>query len=449
MENQNLLVGLDIGTSTIKAVVSDNGKVIGAAMSHNEGMSHGQIVDIDETAAAIKKAINELSEKAGSRINRVVTSIPVTMLQLETASGVLSVSDTGREVTNDDVKHVLNSAIKSAEHQGRSAISYLPSRFVIDGRTDVKDPRKMIAHSLAVTGILLTAPDSLLHNLNKAMEKAQVYNSFFVPAPLAVSSVALSEGERTFGSILLDLGGGTTSATVIHQGKIKYANVVLNGGIDVTKDISVVLATSQKEAESLKHDYGFADPELASSESKFVVPTVGASDQQTVDEKYLSEIINARIEQILTKIAKGLAKHDMLDLPGGIIITGGASAIQGIGELVSQGLGVKTRVYKPDQLGMRNSAYSVAYGIVNYVSKMTDIEFLATDVIYQTKLIQPEEDVQKPTIQEQSRPVGEKLSEEAYNKNSKLNILASKDKNKQDKKENKKNFKDFIKKFFD
>lgn len=149
------------------------------------------------------------------------------------------------------------------------------------------------------------------------------------------------------------MGGGITTATVIHEGQIKYANIDLEGGSDITNDISVVLSTSKKDAEQIKLDYGFALPSLASENDKFAVKSVGADGQKMVDEVYLSEIINARLVQTITRIGKGLAKHEALKLPGGIIITGGSSLLQGIDNLVANGLNVKARIYQPDQMGMR------------------------------------------------------------------------------------------------
>ncbi|MBA1394283.1 cell division protein FtsA, partial [Lactobacillus sp. XV13L] len=213
-------------------------------------------------------------------------------------------------------------------------------------------------------------PTSSLHNIKKAIERAGYQNNFFVPTPLAIASVALTEGERTFGSIIVDSGGGVTTATVIHNGQIKYANIDFEGGGDISRDVSVVLSTSKKDAEQIKLDYGYADPALASSKNKFAVNSVGTNGQQMVDEVYLSKIINARITQTISRIEKGLVKHDALKLPGGIIITGGNSLLQGFDNLVANTLHVKTRVYQPDQIGMRNPVYSAAYGIVNYAYKM-------------------------------------------------------------------------------
>ena len=155
MENSNLLVGLDIGTTSIKAVVADSGKVIGAVTTPNSGMRHGQIVDIDQTAAAISRALKSVAEKTNAKIYSVVAGIPVGMLQLETATGFSNVGEQGQEVSNGDVKRAIQSAIKSAAKDNRDAITFLPSRFLIDGKTEVDDPRKMIARSLGEVAFCL------------------------------------------------------------------------------------------------------------------------------------------------------------------------------------------------------------------------------------------------------------------------------------------------------
>ena len=445
-------MGLDIGTTSVKAVVADAGKVIGAVTTPNTGMRHGKIVDIDQTANAISRALKEIAEKTNANIYRVVTGIPVGMLQLETATGLTNVGENGQEVGNADVKRVLQAAVKSAVKDGREPISFLPSRFMIDGKTDVDDPRKMIAHSLAVQGILLTAPSGALHNIKKAIERAGYSNNFFVPTPLAIASVALDEGERTFGSIILDLGGGITTATVIHEGQIKYANIDLEGGSDITNAISVVLSTSKKDAEQIKLDYGFALPSLASENDKFAVKSVGADGQKMVDEVYLSEIINARLVQTITRIGKGLAKHEALKLPGGIIITGGSSLLQGIDNLVANGLNVKARIYQPDQMGMRTPIYAAAYGIVNYAYKMSDIDYLVASAIYGNNILGELEEAEQENVKISKRPASTSETEpkEAYNRHKMpRSEKASEDKEENNTKNNSKGIKNFFKKFFD
>ncbi|AGQ23353.1 cell division protein FtsA [Lactobacillus helveticus CNRZ32] len=432
--------------------MADSGKVIGAVTTPNSGMRHGQIVDIDQTAVAISRALKGVAEKTNAKIYSVVAGIPVGMLQLETATGFANVGEEGQEVSNEDVKRTIRSAIHAAAKDDREAITFLPSRFLIDGKTEVDDPRKMIARSLGVTGILLTAPTGSLHNIKKAIERAGYHNNFFVPTPLAISSVALNESEKTFGSVIIDLGGGVSTATVIKEGQIKYANIDLEGGSDITNDISAVLSISKRDAEQIKLDYGFADPQFASKNDKFAINSVGSNGQQMIDEVYLSEIINARLEQILTRLGKGLAKHNALKQPGGIVITGGTSLLQGIDSLTANGLNVKARIYQPDQIGMRNPIYTAAYGIVNYSYKMLEVDYLVNSVIYGFGQNVVEEPVSKPkTSKNSKRTVSNSESEtkEAYNRNK----MSARDDSSTDEENNNQEktngLKSFFKKFFD
>ncbi|GBG04671.1 cell division protein FtsA [Lactobacillus rodentium] len=455
MDKTGLLVGLDIGTTSVKTVVADTSsnelRVIGAASSPTKGMRHGKIVDIDQTASSISSALKKVAEKTNSKIYRVVTGIPVGMLRLDSASGLINIGEKGQEVGDSDVKRVLASAISSATKEGQEPIAFLPNKFLIDGKTDVDDPRKMIAHSLEVHGILLTAPAADLHNIRKAIERAGYQNNFFVPTPLAIASVALDEGERTFGSIILDLGGGTTTATVIHENKIKYATIDLEGGNDITKDISVVLNTSKKEAEKIKQEFGYADPELTSPDNQFPVNVVGENAPQMVDEEYLSEIINARLEQILARIGKGLDAHDAFRLPGGVTITGGTSVLQGTDDIVKDVYDVKARIFQPNQIGLRNPLYAASFGVVKYAYDLADIDYLVNSVIYNTPVTVSssveEKTPEKMKFFKRVQSNSEIAGKEDYNKDT----VASKQKNNnaRDNKKNKKGLGDFFKKFFD
>lgn len=459
MDNNNLIVGLDIGSTSIKAVVAnaqaDSMQIIGAVAQPAKGMRHSKIVDIDQAAESIAVAIDSVSKKINSKIYRVVTGIPVGMLQLKSATGLINISQKGQEVSDTDVKKVLQAAIKSATTTERQPITFLPSKFLIDGKTDVDDPRKMIAHSLAVYGILLTAPTTDLHNIRKAIERAGYQNNFFVPTPLAIASVALDEGERTFGSVILDLGGGTTTATVIHENKIKYANIDLEGGIDITKDISIVLGTSKKDAEQVKLDYGFADPNLASKTDKFAVNVVGKNDQEMIDEVYLSEIIAARLDQIFNHIGKGLSANEAFKLPGGVVITGGSSLLQGIDNLIHEKFNVKSRIFQPDQMGLRNPIYSASFGIVNYAYNLADIDYLVNNVIYGDNMLGVNEiestsrETQNLKIFKRHNSIRETQPKEDYNKTKAASAKGAMQNANNTKKEEKRGIREFFKKFFD
>lgn len=453
MDNSNLLVGLDIGTTRIKAVIADTTsqgmQVIGAVSEPTQGMRHGKIVDIDQTASSINQALKNLAQKTNSKIYRVVTGIPIGLLQLQTASAQINIDDKGREINDQDVKRVLAKAIGDNLQEGKSAIAFLPNRFLIDGKTDVHDPRNMLAHSLQVSGILLTTPANDLHNIRKAIERAGYQNNFFVPAPLAIARVALQEAEGTFGAIILDLGGGTSTATVIRGDKITYARIDAEGGDNVTHDISVALNTSRRDAEQVKLDFGFAEPELTSSDDKFPVNVVGETEPQMIDEHYLSEIINARLQQIFNRIGKGLAKNNSFKVPGGIVVTGGASNLQGIADLINKDYGVKVRIYQPDQMGLHNAMFAAAYGIVSYAYQLADIDYLVNSVIYGGQTTNDAVASSRRKIFKRRSQEDEIADEEDYNEKEAASSKETAQRGQHEADRHKKGIRDFFKKFFD
>lgn len=464
MNNSSLIVGLDIGTTNVKAVVADASssqlKIIGAASVPTLGMDHGNIVDIDQTASAVATVLSSAEEKTNTKINRVVTAIPASMLQLESTSGVINIAQDSREINDADVQAVTAAALSAGVRSGREAIAFLPTKFRVDNEDKIIDPRKMIGMSLEVKGILVTAPKASLHNIKRAIERAGYTNNFFVAAPLAVANVALDEGEQTFGTILMDIGGGQSTATVIRDKKIVYASINNNGGVDITRDISIVLNSSLSEAEKVKTSFGIADPQMASESDEVPVNVVGKDSPDMISEKYLSEIINARLEEILEHLGSGLKNHHAFDLPGGIVITGGTSALPGIDQLIADTYQVNARIYTPDQMGLRDSKYATGYGIVNYAYDLHDIDFLVNSVLSANNLdefnTEPNstEPKQSNKFFKRLQSDNENDGKEAYNDAK----LASKQKpekqektkpEKTKKNKEKKGVKEFFKKFFD
>lgn len=199
--------------------------------------------------------------------------------------------------------------------------------------------------------------------------------------PLALSTVALSDGERDFGTVLLDLGGGQTTAAVVHDHKLKYTYVDQEGGKFVTKDISVVLNTSLENAEKIKRNYGYAASYLASKEDLFPVEVVGKTDKVQVSGEYLGEIIEARLTQIFTKLKDALEQIDALGLPGGIVITGGMAALPGVKELAEDVFDVNIKIFIPQQMGLRHPSFTQAIGLVQYMTVRSEIELVVKGVL--------------------------------------------------------------------
>ncbi|KJW12294.1 cell division protein FtsA [Levilactobacillus spicheri] len=380
MDNSGMYVGLDIGTTSIKVIVAENVKgqmnVIGVGNERSNGVSRGVIVDIDKAAEAIQRAVRQAEEKASIEIHDVIVGIPANMLKIETCNGMIAIDDQSREITGRDVRNVAAAALIQSLPPEREVVDILPDEFVVDGFDGIKDPRGMVGVRLELHGTLFTGPKTIMHNTRKAVEQAGLRLRGTVINPMAQGMMVMNDGEQDFGTILIDLGGGQATAAVIHDHQLKYIDVDQEGGQFITKDISVVLNTSLDSAEKLKRDYGYADSTQASDEDEFPVDVVGQSQPTPISEKYLAEIIEARLDQIFKRLRRNLDKVQALELPGGIVLTGGVAALPGITELASDEFDTNVRVYIPDQMGLRHPSFTLALALVNYFGGLSEIDLL-------------------------------------------------------------------------
>ncbi|AEV95081.1 cell division protein FtsA [Pediococcus claussenii] len=395
MGNSGIYVGLDIGTTSIKVIVAEYVKgqmnVIGVGSERSDGMNRGVIVDIDKAAFAIRKAVESAERKANIQIQEVVAGIPANLLKIESCRGMIAISDSSREINNQDVINVSNAASLHNLPPEQEVVDVLPDEFIVDGFDGIKDPRGMVGVRLEMTGSLLTGPKTIIHNLKRAINQAGLDVIDVVVNPLALGKTILNDGEQDFGTIVMDLGAGQTTAAVIHDHYLKYTCVEQEGGQYITKDISVVLNTSLENAEKIKREYGYAMSSEASQDS-FPVNVVGQNDPVAVSEEYLSEIIEARLEQTLDNVKERLASVGALEMPGGIVITGGGAALPGIVELVADVFGLNTKIYSPDQMGLRHPAFAQALSLLEYETNLSEVDILVKSAMVSTARVVPEQE---------------------------------------------------------
>lgn len=381
MVKSGFFTGLDIGTSSVKVLVAeytDNEmNVIGVSSVKSAGVKDGIIVNIDVAAGAIKKALEQAEERSGIRIDRVNVGLPANLLQIEPTQGMIPVTTDSQEITDLDVENVVKSALTKSMTPEREVISFIPEEFVVDGFQGIKDPRGMMGIRLEMRGILYTGPRTILHNLRKTVERAGVQVENIVISPLALTRSVLNEGEREFGATVIDLGGGQTTVAVMRNQELQYTNIYQEGGDYITKDISKVLTTSQSIAENLKFNYGIAYPQDASDKEKFTVEVIGESTPVEVTERYLSEVISARLRQIFDRVRQDLERTRALDLPGGVVLVGGGAILPGIAELAQEVLGANTKLFVPNQIGIRNPAFASVISFVEYVGGLEEVEKIA------------------------------------------------------------------------
>ena len=384
MTRNGFFTGLDIGTSSIKVLVAElvDGEVnvIGVSNAKSKGVKDGIIVDIEAAATAIKSAISQAEEKAGISITSVNVGLPANLLQVEPTQGMIPVTSDTKEITDQDVENVVKSALTKSMTPDREVITFVPEEFVVDGFQGIRDPRGMMGVRLEMRGLLYTGPRTILHNLRKTVERVGVQVDNVIISPLAIVNSVLNEGEREFGATVIDMGGGQTSVATIRNQELQYTNVYQEGGDYVTKDISKVLKTSKKIAEGLKLNYGEAYPQLASKET-FQVEVIGEVEPVEVTEEYLAQIISARLKHIFEQIKQDLERRHLLDLPGGIALIGGNAILPGIVELAQEVLGVRVKLYVPNQVGIRNPAFAHVISLSEFAGSLTEINVLAQRAI--------------------------------------------------------------------
>ena len=385
MAKTGMYVGLDIGTTSVKVIVAEyvdsQMNIIGVGNAKSEGINRGIVVDIDKTVQAIQRAVGQAEEKAGIKIRQVSVGLPANLLEVEDCQGMIAVSGESKEISNEDVRNVASAALVRSVPPERQIISIQPQEFTVDGFEGIKDPRGMIGVRLEMFGHVFTGPKTIIHNIRKCVEKAGLVVAELVIAPLALTETILSDGEKDFGTIVIDVGGGQTTTAVMHDKQLKFTHVNQEGGEFVTKDISTVLNTSFNNAEALKINYGDAYPARTSASEEFPVDVIGKSEPVKIDERYLSEIIEARMEQIFNKSKEVLEEIDALELPGGIVLTGGAASIPGIVDLAQEIFGVTVKLYVPNHMGLRNPVFTNVISIVNYSANLNEVYQLAKGAV--------------------------------------------------------------------
>lgn len=406
MANTGMYVGLDIGTTSVKVIVAEyvdrQMNIIGVGNAKSEGINRGIVVDIDKTVQAIQRAVGQAEEKAGIKIRQVSVGVPANLLEVENCQGMIAVSGESKEITDEDVRNVASAALVRSVPPERQIIAIQPQEFTVDGFEGIKDPRGMIGVRLEMFGLLFTGPKTIVHNIRKCVEKAGLVIGEMVITPLALTETILSDGEKDFGTIVIDIGGGQTTTAVMHDKQLKFTHVNQEGGEFITKDISTVLNTSFNNAEALKINYGDAFPARTSASEEFPVDVIGKSEPVKIDERYLSEIIEARMEQIFNKSKEVLDEIDALELPGGIVLTGGAASIPGVVELAQEVFDVNVKLYVPNHMGLRNPVFTNVISIVDYSANLSEVYQLAKSAVTGEKTPQVQQTVsyQQEVVQE-------------------------------------------------
>jgi cell division protein FtsA len=371
---ENLIVGLDIGTTKIGVVVAEQSEdgvdVVGIGTHPSRGLRKGVVVDIDATVESIKAAVEEAELMGDCEITSVYAGIAGGHIRGFNSHGIVAVKD--REVSEGDVRRVIDAAKAVAIPMDREVIHVIPQEFVIDDQDGIREPLGMSGVRLEAKIHIVTAAVTSAQNIVKCANRAGLNVIDIVLEPLASAEAVLSRDERDLGVCLIDIGGGTTDLAVFADGSITHTSVLALGGNHVSNDIAVGLRTPFEEAERIKKKFGVATARLLGSDDILTVPSVGGRRPREVSRKLLCEIIEPRVEEILSLARRELAQAHLEDrIPCGLVLSGGCAALAGIGELAEEIFESPVRVGLPAHVGglqdvVRDPMYATGVGLVLY-----------------------------------------------------------------------------------
>ena len=370
--NNELIVGLDIGTTKICAVVAEQTEtgidVVGIGTHPSTGLRKGVVIDIDATVASIKHAVEEAELMADCEITSVYAGIAGGHIRAFNSHGVVAVKD--GEVHEIDVKRVIDAAKAVAIPMDREVIHVIPQEFIIDEQDGIREPLGMSGVRLEAKIHIVTAAVTSAQNIVKCCNKAGLNVIDIVLEPLASAEAVLSTDERDLGVCMLDIGGGTTDIAVFGDGSIKQTSVLGLGGYHLSNDIAVGLRTPFDEAERIKKKFGLAAARYLPGDDVITVPSVGGRRPREVSRKILCEIIEPRVEEVLTLAHQEIMRSGLEDkIPSGVVLTGGASALAGLQELAEEIFEAPVRLGLPSHIGglqdvVRSPMYATGVGLV-------------------------------------------------------------------------------------
>ncbi|OGW14574.1 MAG: cell division protein FtsA [Nitrospinae bacterium RIFCSPLOWO2_12_FULL_45_22] len=375
---ENTIVGLDIGTTKICAIIADRGvdgqmEIIGIGKYPSKGLRKGMVVNIESTVESIRNAVKEAELMAGIEIDSVYAGIAGAHIKGINSQGIVAVKS--KEVSRVDIDRVIDAAKAVAVPMDRRVLHVLPQEFTIDGQDGIREPLGLSGIRLEGAVHIVTGASSAATNIVKCVNLAGLEVKTIVLEPLASGEATLTPDEKELGVALVDIGGGTTDIAVFRQGSIRHTAVLDVGGSHITNDIAIGLRTPPLEAEKLKRDYGVAYSALVREDGEIQVPSVGGRDSRMLSRKVLSEIIEPRVEEIYRLVDQELIRSGCKDLlASGIVITGGSTIMEGMTELAEEIF--ELPVHRGIPIGIKGLAdivrspiYATAVGLVLYGSK--------------------------------------------------------------------------------
>ncbi|MDD5451524.1 MAG: cell division protein FtsA [Desulfovibrionales bacterium] len=370
----DIIVGLDIGTTKICAVVGEvkenTIKIVGVGSHPSIGLRKGVVVNIESTVNSIQKAVEEAELMAGCEIKSVYAGIAGSHIKGFNSHGVIAIK--GREVGQNDIDRVIDAARAVAIPMDREVIHILPQEYIVDDQDGILDPLGMTGVRLEAKVHIITGAVTSAHNIIKCCNRAGLDVCDIVLESLASAEAVLSNEEKDLGVALIDFGGGTTDLAVFTGGSIRHTSVLGLGGNNLTNDIAVGLRTPMAEAEKIKVKHGCCLNTMIQKDQTIEVPSVGGRKPRIVSRYILSEILEPRVEEVFSLIDQEIIRSGFKELvAAGLIVTGGSALLEGIPEMAEQIFNLPTRVGYPKGVTglvdvINSPMYATAVGLLIY-----------------------------------------------------------------------------------
>jgi len=371
--DKNMIVGLDIGTSKVVAIVGEvneegNIEVVGIGSHPSRGLKKGVVVNIESTVHSIQRAVEEAELMAGCQIHSVFAGIAGSHIRSLNSHGIVAIRD--KEVSSSDVDRVIDAARAVAIPADQKILHILPQEFIIDNQEGIREPVGMSGVRLEAKVHMVTGAVSAAQNIIKCVRRCGLEVDDVILEQLASAESVLMEDEKDLGVALVDIGGGTTDIAVFTEGAIRHTAVIPIAGDQVTNDIAVALRTPTQYAEDIKIKYACALAQLAAPEETIEVPSVGERPPRRLARQTLAEVVEPRYEELMTLVQAELRRSGFEDLcAAGMVLTGGSSKMEGLIELAEEILHMPVRLGAPHSvtgLGevVRNPIYSTGVGLI-------------------------------------------------------------------------------------
>ena len=371
----NMIVGLDIGTSKIVAIVGEitaegNLEIVGLGSYPSRGLKKGVVVDIESTVQSIQRAVEEAELMAGCQIHSVYAGIAGNHIRSLNSHGIVAIKD--KEVMPADVERVIDAAKAVAIPADQKILHILPQEYLIDSQEGVREPYGMSGVRLEAKVHLVTCAVNAAQNIEKCIQRCGLVVDDIILEQLASSYSVLTDDERELGVCLVDIGGGTTDIAIFTEGSIKHTGVIPIAGDQVTNDIAMALRTPTQHANDIKIKYACALAQLAKAEETIKVPSVGDRPPRDLSRQALAEVVEPRYDELFTLVQAEIRRSGLEPmLAGGIVLTGGTSKMEGAVELAEEIFHMPVRLGMPNEEGglqdiVRNPIHATGVGLLHY-----------------------------------------------------------------------------------